>query len=138
MGLFNRVKLSFPPFIIVLVLVASCAVKKPVDNNAEPQTEAAVIKTINNLPEVVKANMLCKKKSNGKKHLIAYLTGRPSASQSFYSVKVAEYANPPGDTWFSFIEYPKTNKIYYLDTKHAKYIPLAVWRRQRNYNALNN
>ncbi|MFI5157304.1 MAG: hypothetical protein ACHQF4_00470 [Sphingobacteriales bacterium] len=135
MGLFDRVKLCYP-LLVVLFLVASCAVKKPVDYNAQPQTEAEVITTINNLPEVVKANVLFKKNSHGKKHLIAYIVGRPSASQSFYSVKVSEYNNHPGDTWFSFIVYPKTNKIYFLDTKKAKYISLAVWRRQRNYNPL--
>jgi hypothetical protein len=137
MGLFNRVKLYFP-LLVVLFLVASCAVKKPVEYDPQPQTEAEVITTINNLPEVIKANALDKKNSHGKKHLIAYINSRPSATQSFYSVKVSEYANPPGDTWYSFIVYPKTNKIYYLDTKRAKYITLAVWRRQRNYNALNN
>ena len=135
MGLFNRVKLYFP-LLVVLFLVASCTVKKPVDYDPQPQTEAEVITNINNLPEVVKANALDKKNSHGKKHLIAYITGRPSASQSFYSVKVSEYANTPGDTWFSFIVYPQTNKIYYLDTKKAKYISLVVWRRQRNYNPI--
>ena len=135
MGLFNRVKLYFP-LLVVFFLVASCTVKKPVEYDTQPQTEAEVITTINNLPEVVKANALDKKNSHGKKHLIAYITGRPSASQSFYSVKVSEYTNTPGDTWFSFIVYPQTNKIYYLDTKKAKYISLVVWRRQRNYNPI--
>jgi len=135
MGLFNRVKLYFP-LIVVMLLAVSCAVKKPVEYDPQPQTEAEVITTINNLPEVVKANALDKKNSHGKKHLVSYITGRPSDSQSFYSVKVSEYANPSGDAWFSFIVYPQTNKIYYLDTKKAKYIPLTVWRRQRNYNPI--
>ena len=136
MGLFNRVKLYFPLLVVVLFLEISCVVKKPVSDDNQPQTEGQVISTINNLPEVVKANVLSKKNSHGKKHLIAYITGRPSVSQSFYSVKLSEYDIAPGDIWFSFIVYPKTNKIYFLDTKKAKYIPLAVWRRQRNYNPI--
>ena len=136
MGLFNRVKLFIPIFAAILFLAASCAVKKPVSDDNQPQTEGQVITTINNLPEIVKANNLCKKKSQGKKHLIAYINSRPSDSQSFYSVKVSEYDSAPGNDWFSFIVYPKTNKIYFLDTKKAKYIPLAVWRRQRNYNPI--
>jgi hypothetical protein len=136
MGLFNRVRLYIPLLISVFFLVASCAVKKPVSDNSQPQTEGQVINTINNLPEVVKANALCKKNSKGKKHLIAYINSRPSATQSFYSVKVSEYDSAPGNDWFSFIVYPKSNKIYFLDTKKAKYIPLAVWRRQRNYNPI--
>ena len=136
MGLFNRAKLYFPLLVTVLFLVASCAVKKPVSDDNQPQTEGQVINTINNLPEVVKANALYKKNSKGKKHLIAYINTRPSATQSFYSVKVSEYDSAAGNDWFSFIVYPKSNKIYFLDTKKAKYIPLAVWRRQRNYNPI--
>lgn len=137
MGSLNRVKLYLPLLIIiVLFLISSCAVKKPVNDGNQPQTEGQIIATINNLPEVIKANALCKKNSHGKKHLIAYITSSPSASQSFYSVKVSEYDNAPGSDWFSFMVYPKTNKIYFLDTKKAKYIPLAVWRRQRNYNPI--
>ena len=136
MGLFDRVKLCRPVFIVVLFFAAACAVQKPVSDYNQPQTEGQVITTINNLPEVVKANALCKKNSHGKKHLIAYINSRPSATQSFYSVKVSEYDSAPGNDWFSFIVYPKSNKIYFLDTKKAKYIPLAVWRRQRNYNPI--
>ncbi|MHB8206177.1 hypothetical protein [Mucilaginibacter sp.] len=136
MDLFDRVKLYFPLLVVVLFLAISCAVKKPVTDDNQPQTEGQVITTINNLPEVIKASTLCKKNTHGKKHLIVYINSRPSVSQSFYSVKVSEYDTAPGDVWFSFIVYPKTNKIYFLDTKKAKYIPLAVWRRQRNDNPI--
>jgi hypothetical protein len=123
---------------ITLFLTASCAVKRPVDYSAQPQVEAEVITNINTLPEVMKANALCKKNSHGTKHLIAYITGRPSATQSFYSVKVSEYNNSTSNVWYSFIVYPKTNKIYYLDTKKAKYIPLTDWRKQKNHSVVMN
>lgn len=138
MGLFKLTKTSFAPILVVLLITASCAVKKPVSNEAEPQTEAKVVANISNLPEVVKANVLCKKNSHGSKHLVTYITGRPSDVQSFYTVKVSENNNSPAaNVWFSFIVYPKTNKVYFLDTKKAKYIPLAVWRRQKYYKPIN-
>jgi hypothetical protein len=121
-----------------LLLTASCAGKKPVTDYNQPQTEAQVIYTINNLPEVLKGNALCKKNSHGARHLVSYITSRPSDSQSFYGVKVSEYDSAASNVWYSFIVYPKTNKIYYLDAKKAKYIPLADWRKQKNYSVVNN
>ena len=138
MSLFKLKRILLPAFMITLFLTASCAVKKPVDDGTQPQVEAEVITNINNLPEVIKANALCKKNSHGTKHLIAYITGRPSDSQSFYSVKVSEYNNATANVWYSFIVYPKTNKIYYLDAKKAKYISLADWRKQKNYSVVMN
>ncbi len=122
----------------IILFTTSCAEKKQVVDDSQPQTEGQIISTINNLPEVVKANAQIRKTSHGKQHLIVYVSGRPSPSQSFYSVKVAKYDSNAGDLVYSFILYPKTNKIYYLDPKHAKYIALADWRKQKNYTAVNN
>ena len=138
MGLLKLMKIQAFVLIAIILFTMSCAVKPAVVDDRQPQTEGQIITTIYNLPEVLKANTQIRRTSRGKQHLVVYISGRPSESQSFYSVKVPKYDSTAGDVVYSFILYPKTNKIYYLDPKHARYIALADWRKQKNYAVVNN
>jgi hypothetical protein len=131
MGLFKLTKTCAPALFIIILTVFSCSTQKVVSSDSPQKTEANVTGMITTLPEVKKADALCKKKSHGKTHLVTYIVDRPTPTESFYSLKVAEDNGTVLHTRYTFIVYPKTNKIYFVDVLHAKYIALAVWRKQK-------
>jgi len=104
------------------------------DKNRKTALEDKVIDKIAMLPEVIRADAYCKKKSKGKRHLVTFVSANPDKEGNYYLVKVAEDNGSAFHAWYLFAVYPGTYKVEFFDSVNGKYVPLQVWRKHyRHY-----
>ena len=103
----------------------------------EDKIENKVGDLIAGLPEVMKADTYCRKKTHGKRHLVTWVARDPSVGDNYYLAKVIEDNGVAYHTWYDFKVSSKTFKIFYVDYLTGKNIPLNVWRKKKNYLGLN-
>lgn len=102
----------------------------------EDRKESKITDMIANLPEVIKADHYYHKKSHGKRHLVTFIDSRPGKTGKYYALTVAEDNGDAMVGLYHFVVDKDTYVIKYVD-ENENYIPLSVWRRQKNYRSSN-
>ena len=121
----------------LLLMIFLSITSKGQTKKALKTKEDKIVDMVASLPDVVKADAYCKKVSHGKRHLVTYVTDSPSPGKGiYYCLSVAEDNGSNYVTWYNFKVDAKTYEIKYADPETGREIPLAVWRKKKNYLGL--
>lgn len=93
--------------------------------------ERKVLVMVEKLPEVVKREQYVEKMTKGKRHLMFYISEKPTKKQENFWVKVAEDNGASYFTHFNFAVNPNSYVIKYYDTITGNLISLKAWRNQK-------
>ena len=91
--------------------------------------EDIVVNLIMNLDEVKHKSAQVVKASKGDRHLSTYIEIRPTVTDPYYSVKVAEDNGGSYVAYYSFAVHSKTHEIAYYDVIRDSLISINQWRK---------
>lgn len=92
------------------------------------QLESKMIDTIFQLKEVKDREEYIEQQTKGARHLQIWIAAKPTATNSYYWVKVGEDNGTNFVTHYNFHVYPKAMRILFIDMQEDQEIPLNVWR----------
>ena len=104
--------------------------KEPISHDAKPNraAEDELLSMILDLPEVRKMDTEIRKKSDGKRGLKTFISGRPSDDEEYYTVSVAEDNGSSFATYYTFHVYPDRSVMYY-DVVEDRELTLKAWKK---------
>lgn len=111
---------------LLLILCLFTVTAKAQDDKGSNPQEKKVLKLINSLPEVIRANKYMQKKVPGR-GLKAYIQSTPDKQTNFYRVSVSEFNGMCLVSHFWFYVNAVNYDIFYDDFENEKRVPLKVW-----------